>query len=77
MVNLSGIFYFTIQMNFIFKYQIICLNQRKYFENKKVKQFGMVESKPIWTPFITNCKILKDVSLKWCKLGNNEGHPFS
>ncbi len=26
-------------MNFIFKYQIKYLNQRKYFENKKIENF--------------------------------------
>jgi hypothetical protein len=27
-------------------------------------QFGMVESKLLWTPFMTNCKLLKDMGLQ-------------
>jgi len=28
------------------------------------RQFGMAESKLIWTPFMTNCKLLKDMGLQ-------------
>jgi hypothetical protein len=39
------------------------LNQSKYIEGI-LKQFGMVENKLVQTPFMTNCKFLKDMGLQ-------------
>jgi hypothetical protein len=42
---------------------MIYLNPRKYIGGI-LKQFGMFENKSIWTPFMTNCKLSKDISLQ-------------
>jgi len=36
------------------------LNQSKYIRSI-LKQFGMLESKPIWIPFMINCKLSHDM----------------
>jgi hypothetical protein len=42
---------------------MIYLNKSKFIEGI-LKQFGMVENKPVQIPFMTNCKLLKHMGLQ-------------
>jgi hypothetical protein len=52
-----------IQINYVQQEQKIYLNQSKYIEGI-LRQFAMVENKPIQIPFMTNYKLLKDMGLQ-------------
>jgi len=62
MVNLSEIQYcLRIQINHVQQDQTIYLNRRKYFRGR-LKQFAMAKNKHVKTIFMTNYKLLKDMS---------------
>jgi hypothetical protein len=42
---------------------MIYLNPKIYIRGI-LKQFGMFENKSIWTPFMSNCKLSKDMGLQ-------------
>ncbi len=52
-----------VHINFVWQDWTIYLKQSKYIGGI-LRQFGMVESNLIQTPFMTNCKLSKDMGLQ-------------